>query len=100
MAGRRVDRNQSEIVSALRAIGATVHCTHELGKGFPDLVVLFKDRVSLLEVKDWQKKPSEQRLTEDEAVFHKQWVGHVFTVKTVDEAYDAIGAPVWKPKKS
>ncbi len=35
----KVDTNQADIVAALRAAGASVADMHELGHGYPDLLV-------------------------------------------------------------
>lgn len=51
-AGGRCDRNQPEIVSALRSIGASVLITSNQGGGFPDLVVGWRGHNYLLEVKE------------------------------------------------
>jgi hypothetical protein len=40
---KRTDRNQAEIVKALRQVGASVGHTHEVGKGFPDIVFLLRE---------------------------------------------------------
>jgi len=90
MAGKRVDRNQSEIVEALRAIGATVAITSGLGKGFPDLVAGYRGINYLIEVKDWQQVPSKRRLTPDEAEFHQMWRGQICVVETKDEAISLV----------
>ena len=34
-----MDENQQEIIATLREAGYIVHDTHELGGGFPDIVV-------------------------------------------------------------
>ena len=81
----KVDRNQAEIVQALRDIGARVKTTHMIGGGFPDLVVEYRRTVWLLEVKDGTKSPSRRRLTPDEERFHALWDCAV-VVKSVDEA--------------
>lgn len=87
---KRVDRNQSEIVDALRSIGATVAITSALGKGFPDLVAGYRGKNYLIEVKDWQKRPSERRLTPDEAEWHQSWRGQVCVIETKDEAISLV----------
>jgi hypothetical protein len=46
---RRRDSNEAAIVQALRAIGA--HVRHISAPGVPDLLVLYRGAVSLLEVK-------------------------------------------------
>jgi len=40
---RRVDLNQSEVVDAFRQAGARVRVTSDLGRGHPDLVVVYED---------------------------------------------------------
>jgi hypothetical protein len=88
---RRIDANQNEIVKTLRQIpGVSVAITSALGNGFPDLVVGFRGRNFLLEIKDGQKKPSQQQLTPEEAAWHLQWRGKVSVVKNIDEAIRAL----------
>lgn len=85
----RVDKNQGEIVTALRAVGATVAPMHTAGAGFPDLVVGYRGVTYLLEVKG-----PRGRLTKDQVSWHEEWRGHVAIVRTVEEAWQAIGAEV------
>lgn len=88
-----VDGNQRQIVQALRAVGATVQHLHQVGAGCPDLMVGYRRRTFLLEVKDPAQQPSRQRLTPDEETWHRVWKGlPVETVRTVAEALRAIGA--------
>lgn len=86
------DANQDDIVSGLRAIGATVAITHMLGDGFVDIVVGFRGFNYLLEIKDGSKPPSRRKLTPDEQTFHEGWNGQIDIVESVDDAYRAIGA--------
>ena len=85
----KTDRNQPEIVEALRKVGALVHPMHAVGGGFPDLLVGFRGVVRLLEVKDGLAPPSQQALTPDQVKFHAVWP--VAVVRSVDEALRAIG---------
>ena len=63
----RVDANQDQIVSALRAAGAYVWII-----GLPvDLLVGFRGHTFLMEVKDGSKK----RLTKLQADFFESWTG-------------------------
>ena len=63
----RVDANQDQIVSALRAAGASVWII-----GLPvDLLVGFRGHTFLMEVKDGSKK----RLTKLQADFFESWTG-------------------------
>jgi hypothetical protein len=82
----RIDRNQPEIVAALRAIGCQVIPTHTVGQGFPDLVVDYHGRSCLVEVKDPLQPPSKRRLTPAQAEFHAAWTGPIYTVETPEDA--------------
>lgn len=86
----KVDANQSDIVKVLRAHGASVAPTHQVGKGFPDLVVGYKGRNYLLELKDGNKSPSQRKLTPDEVAWHDDWRGTVHIVNNIDEALRVI----------
>ena len=88
MVFKRVDNNQVQIVKALRDMGCTVEHLHAVGKGCPDIVIGFKGKNLLLEIKDGDKKV----LTPDQANWHKLWKGQVNVVTTIDEAKNLI----WK----
>jgi hypothetical protein len=63
----RIDANQTQIVSALRAAGAYVWII-----GLPvDLLVGYKGHTFLVEVKDGSKK----RLTKLQEAFFENWAG-------------------------
>lgn len=82
----RADRNQAEIMAALKRIGADV-----LYIGSPvDLLVGYRGRNELLEVKDGTKPPSARALTTAEAEFINRWRGTVYIVASVDEAIRAV----------
>ena len=72
----RLDANQAKIVAALRTIGASVHDTSAVGRGFPDLVVGFRGRTLLIECKDGAKRPSARKLTPEQVEFKVGWRGH------------------------
>jgi len=86
---KSVDANQPEIVAALRAVGATVQHLHEVGRGCPDILVGFRQRNYLLEIKnclrDWKLTPAEE-------IWLVQWRGQACVVETADEALRAVGA--------
>lgn len=86
----KVDRNQPEIVKALRQVGATVQSLCAVRDGVPDLLVAYRGRNYLMEIKDYLQPPSKQRLTPDEKAWHQNWNGPVFIVHTIDEALKAI----------
>lgn len=91
MRAARVDANHSQIVKALRAIGASVADLSRLGGGIPDLLVSLRGKNVLLEVKDGSKPPSAQKLTEAQEKFHATWHGPLEIVKTPEEAVKAMG---------
>jgi len=82
----KVDVNQTEIVNYLRSIGASVAITSTIGKGFPDLVVGWKGRNYLIEVKQAKGK-----LTEDQYNFAGHWKGQIAVVRCVNDACDLLG---------
>jgi hypothetical protein len=82
----RVDDNQLLIVQTLRQYGASVQPLHTVGKGCPDLLVGFKGRNYLLEVKDGLKSPSKRKLTPDQQNWHELWAGSVTIVTNITEA--------------
>lgn len=87
----KIDRNQPEIVQALRRAGCFVQSLAATGKGVPDLLWARAGRMGLLEVKDAQKPPSARQLTPDQAQWHAEWRGPaVAIVETVEQALEAI----------
>jgi len=86
----RIDANQPLIVKALRDAGATVKSLGNVGDGCPDLLVGFRTKNFLMEIKDPARKPSERRLSDDERAFHFGWNGQVCVVETVEEALKVI----------
>ncbi|MEO0484977.1 MAG: hypothetical protein AAF092_03585 [Pseudomonadota bacterium] len=86
-----VDANQGEIVSALRAVRASVRPTHREGQGFPDVCVGYRDMNFLIEIKDVSKPPSARKLTTDEQEWHDTWRGKTAVATSVDEALAIIG---------
>jgi hypothetical protein len=81
----RIDANQNEIVKALRQIPhLSVAITSQLGQGFPDLVIGYRGKNYLIELKDGSKAPSVRRLTQDERTFHDQWFGSIFVCDSLE----------------
>ena len=89
----KVDANQTEIVQALRQIGAVVQSLAAVGNGCADLLVGFRGKNWLLEIKDGSKPPSAQKLTPDQVEWHRVWAGHVVVVNSVESAIAAINNP-------
>jgi len=86
----KIDDNQRVIVEALRNAGASVQSLATVGKGCPDIVVGFRGKNVLMEIKKDGVSPSRQRLTPDEQAWHEAWKGSVVIVKTADEALKAM----------
>lgn len=92
MRAARIDANHEQVVSALRAAGASVQSLAGVGKGVPDLLVGFQGKTLLMEVKDGRKTPSERRLTEDQVRWHGAWRGGpLAVVDGVDAALRMLG---------
>lgn len=87
----RVDDNQPEIVMALRMAGATVQSIATVGGGCPDILVGFRGKNYLMEIKDGSKPPSARKLTSHETKWHKEWRGQVAVVESIEDALIAIG---------
>ncbi len=87
----RTDANQTEIVTGLRGVGATVEPLHAVGGGCPDLLVGFRGVNYLIEVKDGNKPPSKRTLTPDQVEWHGGWKGQVAVANNLDEALAIIG---------
>lgn len=86
----KVDRNQAEIVRALRSVGATVQPLHGVGQGCPDLLAGFRGQNYLLEVKDGKAAQSDRKLTPAQVEWHGGWKGSVAIVETINDAIAAI----------
>lgn len=87
----KIDANQPLIVATLRKAGATVKSLASLGDGAPDLLVGFRQKNWIVEVKDPSQPPSKRRLTIDEKAFHLSWQGQVCVIETPEEALGLIG---------
>lgn len=66
----RIDENQPAVVDAMRKIGAVVTPLHAVGGGISDLLVSFRQRWFVLEVKNPAKPKADQELTKDQ----KKWI--------------------------
>ena len=82
----KTDKNQTEIVAALRAAGISVQSTATIGKGFPDLIAAKGDQCWLIEVKMPMGK-----LTPDQQRFLSEWKGTVHIARTVEDALQIVG---------
>ena len=86
MRAAKIDANHNEVVSALRKAGATVQSLAGVGAGVPDLLVGFRNKTALIEVKDGAKPPSARKLTPDQLKWHREWSGGTLAVVDSPEA--------------
>jgi crotonobetainyl-CoA:carnitine CoA-transferase CaiB-like acyl-CoA transferase len=83
---QRKDGNQAEIVAALEKIGCSVLVMHQPA----DLLVGYRKNNIILEV----KRPKGSKVTPAQVKFKATWRGQQATVKTVQEAINAVTATV------
>lgn len=89
----RTDRNQSEIVAALRKRGAVCILTSQLKNAF-DVLVAFNGKLFIMEIKDGELPPSARKLTDGELKCKAliESVGCDYNViNSIDEALELIG---------
>lgn len=88
----KVDRNQPEIVEALRKLGAFVLITSQLKNAF-DILVGYKGKLFIMEIKDGLLPPSARKLSSGEATceagFNLVGVPY-YTVLSIDHAIEII----------
>lgn len=88
-----VDKNQQSIVEKLRDVGASVISTAHMGYGFPDLVVGFRGKNFLFEVKNPDTRYGKKGMSETQKTWAQQWTGgSVIVIYTIDDALRAMGA--------
>jgi hypothetical protein len=83
----KVDANQEQVVSALRAAGASVQSLAPIGKGCPDLLVAFRGAMYLIEVKQGKGKVNELQTK-----WHGDWKADVYVAYGPEDALQIIGA--------
>ena len=83
----KVDANQPAIVTALRKAGATVQQLKGVGDSCPDLLIGYRTRNFLLEI----KQPGEQ-LRPGQRKWIDVWRGQACVAYSAEEALRIIGA--------
>ena len=84
---KKVDKNQKDVVKALRDYGATVFLLHMVGGGIPDLMVCIANQTILMEVKDGKDK----KLTPQQITLFAGWQGGpLHRVNSVQEALEVL----------
>jgi len=84
---KRVDENQQQLVHTFIALGASVLNLSRVGQGCPDLLIGYKNKSVLVEI----KKDSKATFTEPQIKFMQNWRGGaVSRVDSVDAAIRLI----------
>jgi len=84
---KKVDKNQKDVVKALRDYGADVFLLHTVGGGIPDLLVCYEEQTILMEVKDGADK----KLTPLQITLFANWKGGpLHRVNSVQEAIEVL----------
>lgn len=83
MRAKHIDANQPTIVLMLRKVpGVSVAITSDLGDGFPDIVVGYRGRNFMFEIKDPEQDLNKRKLNTKQLMFHKAWDGQIDKVET------------------
>jgi hypothetical protein len=83
----KIDANQNAIVNALRDHGAFVQSLAGVSRGCPDLLVGYRGRTILMEIKSHEKAI----LTKDQNVWANCWNGGpLWVVYTVEQALEIL----------
>lgn len=89
-----VDKNQKEIVAALRQAGASVEHLHGVGNGCPDLLVGYHGKNILMEIKNKTRFPSDGRLNATQQDWHDEWRGQAEVVYCITDALNLLNKSV------
>jgi hypothetical protein len=81
----RADGNQQDIVDALRDMGVSVLILSQVGGGCPDLMLGWRGKNYLIEVKTPNGK-----LRPGQKEFFDTWRGRAFIVRSVEEAIELV----------
>lgn len=84
----KVDENQRVIVQALRDMGWLVRPMHQVGSGFPDLLLAKAGRVVLMEVKNPRQDKNKRRLKPDQVTTHAEFKAFGVDILIVESIAD------------
>lgn len=85
--GCKIDESQPAIVDALRDAGATIQHIHTIGRGCPDILVGYRGKNILFEIKTTDHN---SKMTDSETSWHRRWKGQVAVVRSPEEAVDTL----------
>ena len=81
---KKTDKNQQEIMDAMRKMGASVTDLSKVGKGCPDLLVGINQKTAIVEI----KSSSKAKYTSHQEKWLETWKGG--TVARIDSIESAI----------
>lgn len=85
----RTDKNQKQIEKVLKQLGASVKSTSQLGNGFPDLIIGYKGKTYLVEIKG--ENSYGKTLRESQIKFKNSWKGSpIIILRTTNDAIEFI----------
>ncbi len=99
----KIDKNEPEIIAALKAHGVSVQRLKDVGQGCPDILAGHNGLTVLIEVKrDYDYATTKRgkpyvekvrgRLTSDQKKWHAEWKGQpVVIARTISEALACFG---------
>lgn len=87
MRAYKVDQNQRNIVECLRKYGCSVQHLHKIGQGCPDILIGYKGKNILIEIKHSTGKHTAQQV-----IWHAEWKGQVATVNSLEKAIEVVNA--------
>lgn len=87
--GKR-DHNHSAIVQAFRAMGASVLDLGSVGSGCPDILIGWRGKNFLVEIKDGDKVLSKQKLTPQQGPWISKWAGQVIVANSIEDAMTKV----------
>jgi hypothetical protein len=85
MRAAKIDQNQPGIVNGLMKLGASVQILNQVKRGAPDLLIGFRGKNYLIEIKS-----DHGRLNNDQKMWHGTWNGQVAVAHDLDEAIKVI----------
>jgi hypothetical protein len=88
MRKNKTDKNQKAICAGLQKVGATVAYLQGVKGGCPDLIVGYKGKNYLFEIKNPE---TNGQLNDLQKEFFANWKGQVVVIKTLKEAYGFLG---------
>ena len=87
----RTDANQGKIEGCLRDIpGVSVVSINQVGGGVPDILVGYRGRNYLFEIKDPDQPLNKRKLKNPQKTFHMEWRGQIAVVETFGEIFAII----------